>query len=152
MLNRMKQEGISALSNIDGSYISSEEKFAHFRPRPRSADVTAAQIWKILHIVAAIAVAVLTREREISTCPLHIPARALNNTRLPSEPRAKRLRQPVRSAQDLVKRSECEMPETGDSRAATLSRPNERQHEVFLEFEMSLLNHLTQKLQKGDAP
>lgn len=51
-------------------------------PQPRRADVTTAQIWKSLHIVAAIAVAVLTREREISTCPHHIPALALNNTHL----------------------------------------------------------------------
>lgn len=106
MLNRMKQEGIFALSDIDSSYISSEEKFAHFRPRPRCADVTAAQIWKILHIVAAIAMAVLTREREISTCPLHIPALALNNTRLPSKLKANRLQKPVQSAQDLVKRKD----------------------------------------------
>lgn len=46
------------------------------------AYIITAQIWKSLHIVAAIAVAVLTREREISTCPDHIPALALNSTHL----------------------------------------------------------------------
>ena len=61
--------------------------------RPRCADVTTGQIWKSPHIVAATAAAVLTREREISTCLQHIPAPALNNTwllrELPAaEPRA----------------------------------------------------------------
>lgn len=71
------------------SYISSKEKFAHFKAWPCCADVTAAQIWKSLHIVAAIAVAVLTQGREISTSPNHIPALTLNNTRLSSEPKSK---------------------------------------------------------------
>lgn len=67
--------------------------FAQLGPRPRCADVTTGQIWKSLHIVAATATAVLTREREISTCLQHIPAPALHNTwllcELPTaEPRA----------------------------------------------------------------
>lgn len=56
-----------------------------FGPLTRHADVTTSQIWKSLHIVAAIAVAVLTQEREISTRPCHIPAVTLNNTHLHSK-------------------------------------------------------------------
>ena len=76
-------ERLPALPHTDRTYFSSEERFTQIGPR--SADVTTAQIWKSLHIVAATATAVLTREREISTCPHHIPALTLNNTRLLSE-------------------------------------------------------------------
>lgn len=65
--------------------MSFEERFTQFGPQPRCADVTTAQIWKSPHIVAAIAVAVLTWKREISTCPHHIPALSLNNTHVLSE-------------------------------------------------------------------
>lgn len=44
---------------------------------------------KTLHIVASVAVAILTRQRDISTCPQHIPAPTLNITylsRLKSNP------------------------------------------------------------------
>lgn len=58
------------------------------------------------------------------------------------------LQKPVHSARIIFKFFECEILETGDCTAATLSRPNVKQHEVFMEFEMSLLNYLTQKLQK----
>lgn len=55
-------------------HASSEEKFAHFLGLGLAgADVTAAQIRKSLHIVAAAAVAVLTQGREVSTPQHHIP-------------------------------------------------------------------------------
>lgn len=41
---------------------------------------------KSLCIVSATAVAVLTQEREISTCPQHIPGLTLNITHFPSNP------------------------------------------------------------------
>lgn len=106
------------------------KRFSQFRPRPYCADVTQAQIWKSLHIVAAIAMAVLTREREISTCPHHIPARALNSTHLLSEPksnpqtpaakkkkrreRKKERKKPTRSARILFRCFERKTRETGD--------------------------------------
>lgn len=86
------------------------------------AYITTAQIWKSLHIVAAIAVAVLTREREISTCPDHIPALALNSThllcKLESTPRSLSAKTPINGRinpgdgtvwrHDLVIQTHCE--------------------------------------------
>lgn len=122
------------------------------------ADVTTAQIWKSLHIVAAAATAVLTRKREISTCPHHIPALALNNTHLLSELKsnppspARKKKHPHTLSKDLFRYFEREIQETGDCGAASLSRPNVKQREVFQEFKMSLLNYLTQKLQNVTPP
>lgn len=76
-------KGIAALPQTDRNYISFAERLAQFGAS--CDDITAAQIWKSLHVVAGIAMAVLTRTREISTCPHHIPALTLNNTRLLSK-------------------------------------------------------------------
>lgn len=104
---------------------------------------------KSLHIVAAIAMAVLTRKREISTCPHHIPALVLNNTHLLSGLKSNPL-VPCRKktlSEGLFRCFEREIQETGDCGAAPRSTPNVKQHVVFQEFKMPLLNYLTQKLQ-----
>lgn len=96
---------------------------------------------------------VLTWEREISTCPHHIPALALNKTRLLSELNLwftlfKKLTTSARIFFFLISKIQG----TGECGAASLSRPNVKQHEVFQEFKMSLLNYLAQKLQKVTRP
>lgn len=75
---------ISALARSDTNYISFEERFGFGWGSLGLAVLTSRPLkyGKSLHIVAAIAVAVLTREGEISTCLQHIPALTLNITHL----------------------------------------------------------------------
>lgn len=109
-----------------------------FKPWPRRADVTAAQIWKSLHIVAAPAVAVLTQGREVSTARRRIPATALSAD----------VCRPRSWIWPVPRRSALTVSETGNRRASTPPRPSVRQREAFLEFKTSLPNYLARALQK----
>lgn len=122
------------------------------QPQPCCADVTAAQIWKSLHIVAAIAVAVLTQEREISTCPHHIPALALNSTHLPSELQSKRLSTAAKACSHSA-RIFSNALNVKSWRQVTVERlhyPDQMWNSVSIPgiSNVSLLTHLTEKLQK----
>lgn len=114
------------ICSLRETILSLRKRFAQYWPRPHCADVMTAQIWKSLHIVAAIATAVLTREREISTCPNHIPALTQNNTHLHCELKPNPLSSATKTHRSHWETSfrylDCEIQETGDCRAVSLDQ------------------------------
>lgn len=132
-------------------------------PVPAVMTSPAAPIWKSLHIVAAAATsAVLTQEREISTCPHRIPGPAPSTTYLLSSPSLSfpllLLRSSAPTSPHSLTHSFLLVVRPGSSsltqsvvrspRRVILSRPNQQ---VFQEFQMSLELFNTEA-PKGDAP
>lgn len=88
----------------------------------------------------------LTWERDISTCPHHIPALTLNNTHLLSKLNPRPLPQKLIHSVKMFSDTLPVKPRR-QLTVALLSRPNVKQHQLFQESKMSFLNYLTQKLQ-----